>query len=65
MREIKRYQINVELLIPKALFAKLVKEIIEEIRKPGFRIQKIAFEVIQEVYEQVLTIELVNKFLIL
>lgn len=50
LREIRRYQKTTELLIPKASFARLVKEIAHEIL-PDLRFQKMAVLAVQEAAE--------------
>jgi histone H3 len=63
LREIKRYQKTTELLIPKAPFIRVVKEIINDIcMGAGFRIQRQALEALQESAEAVLVGEFECKF---
>jgi histone H3 len=50
LREIRRYQKSTELLIRRAPFVRLVKEIIQGL-KPGFRIQSTAVGALQEATE--------------
>jgi len=57
LREIRRYQKTVELLIPRLPFQRVVKEIIDEIQ-PGLRLQKDALTTLQEATEAAL----VSKF---
>lgn len=51
LREIRRYQRMHELLIPKAPFARLVREIMLDETNGGYRIQKSALEALQEASE--------------
>jgi histone H3 len=55
LRDIRRYQRSHELLIPKAPFARVVREIMNEIGE--FRIQSLALEALQEAVEGVLVTE--------
>jgi len=50
LQEIRRYQKGADLLIRRAPFQRLVREILQEIQKPGgdFRIQPQALEALQE-----------------
>jgi histone H3 len=50
LRQIRKYQKSVELLIPKAPFQRLVREIIDKIN-PTLRVQSIALTAIQEAAE--------------
>jgi histone H3/H4 len=60
--EIWKYQKTGDLLIPQALFTRLVKEVIAElILGSDFRIQYIALEALQEALEAILTAELSCK----
>ena len=67
LREIRRYQKSSELLIPRAPFRRLVREIIEGLvgAGRGFRIQNLAVNALQEAAESAIVIELECKFLIL
>ncbi|KAB8291614.1 hypothetical protein EYC80_006414 [Monilinia laxa] len=56
LREIQRYQQSTDLIIPKAPFHRLVREIIEDI-SPSFRIQRLALNALQEVAEAALVTE--------
>ena len=56
LREIRRLQKSTELLIPRASFQRLVKEICDEIC-PGLRFQSAAMGAIQEMAEAVITRE--------
>lgn len=53
LREIRRYQKSTELLIPKAPFWRLIREIALEVRD-GMRFQASALEAIQEAAEATL-----------
>ncbi|KAH8790050.1 histone-fold-containing protein, partial [Hyaloscypha sp. PMI_1271] len=58
--EIRRYQKSAELLIPKAPFARLVKEVLVQESGPGgesLRIQASALEALQESAEALLVTE--------
>ena len=59
LQEIRRYQKSTELLIPKAPFIRLVREIIVDITGPGrnFRIQALAISALQEAAESTLVTE--------
>lgn len=57
LREIRKYQKKVDLLIPKAPFSRLVREIMHEI-DPELRLQKLALEALQEAAEAYLVKEL-------
>ena len=50
IREIKKYQASGDLLLPKAPFQLLVREVVQE-RMNDLRIQKEAFEVLQQAAE--------------
>lgn len=60
LREIRRYQKSFELLIPKAAFTRLVREIAHE-RRPDMRFQAAALGAIQEAAEGFLVTELECK----
>ena len=52
LREIRRYQKKIDLLIPKAPFSRLVKEIMTDVcSRSDFRIRKTAMEALQEASE--------------
>jgi histone H3/H4 len=52
LREIQRYQSSTELLIPKAPFRRLVREVMLDVAAPNsYRIQAFAFGAIQEFIE--------------
>ncbi|KAH8587246.1 histone-fold-containing protein [Bisporella sp. PMI_857] len=58
LREIKRYQKSTELLIPKAPFTRLVKEIMYDVTsRHAFRIQLSALQCLQEAAESALVTE--------
>ncbi|KAH8650263.1 histone-fold-containing protein [Tricladium varicosporioides] len=58
LREIRRYQQSTELLIKKAPFARLVREIIIDVGcRPDYRIQASALDALQEATEAFLTTE--------
>jgi histone H3 len=62
LREIRKYQGTGDLLIPRAPFTRLVKEIMAELMPAGdFRIQQGALEALQESAEAMLTTELSRK----
>ena len=52
LREIRRYQKSTDLLIPKASFQRLVKEILLDKQKDVQRIQATAVDLLQEAVEQ-------------
>ena len=54
LREIKKYQKSTELIIPKAPFSRLVREIMEEYADKADRIQSTALEALQEAAEDIL-----------
>jgi histone H3 len=65
LREIRRYQKSTDLLIPRAPFQHLVREICEDLRRPfgsGLRFQRTAIEALQEAAEIMLTTEFESKF---
>jgi histone H3 len=51
LREIRTYQRSTDLLIPKAPFARLVREITQNLGRPHFRCQTSALEAIQQCVE--------------
>ena len=52
LREIRKYQASTELLIRKAPFLRLVREVLEsDLNKPGFRLQSTATLALQEASE--------------
>ena len=51
LREIRRYQKGSELLIRKAPFLRLVREICDELAGPGMRWRRAAIEALQEAAE--------------
>ena len=53
LREIRRYQKTTDLLIPKANFKRLVREILQNLRKNAdpFRVKKSAYLALQEAAE--------------
>ncbi|KAE9373108.1 histone-fold-containing protein [Stipitochalara longipes BDJ] len=55
--EIRRYQNTAELLIPKAQFLRLIKEIVADIGGEGMRIEASAAEALQESAEALLFTE--------
>ena len=64
LREIRRYQKTTELLIKKAPFARLVKEIMNNVTVGGsYRIQSQALLALQEASEQLLVNELTSMML--
>jgi histone H3/H4 len=65
LQEIKRYQKSTQLLIPKAPFTRLVKEIMVDVGAQGFRIQPMALEALQESAEALLVAEFESKLFVL
>jgi histone H3 len=65
LQEIKRYQKSTELLIPKAPFTRLVKEIMADVGAHDFRIQATALEALQESAEALLVAEFESKLFVL
>jgi histone H3 len=59
--EIRKYQKSSDLLIPKAPFTRLVKEIMHDIGGPEMRIQAVALSALQESAEALLVAELECK----
>ena len=55
LKEIKRYQKSTDLLIPKLPFQRLIKNIMEDVAPPGFRMQSAALFALQEAAEAYLT----------
>jgi histone H3 len=51
LREIRTYQRSTDLLIPRAPFARLVREITQNLGRPHFRYQTSALEAIQQCVE--------------
>lgn len=51
LREIRRYQKSDKLLLPKACFERVCREVFEDV-KPGYRLQSSALEALQEAAER-------------
>jgi histone H3/H4 len=66
LRDIRRYQKSVELLIPRELFIGLVRELMEDIQGPGGVIKHIkrdALDALQEAAECTIVAEFESKYL--
>jgi histone H3/H4 len=63
LREIRRYQQSSNLLIPKAAFTRVVREIMLEF-KSDMRIQASAIEALQEAAEAILVTEFESKYIL-
>ena len=64
LREIRRYQKNVELLISKASFRRLLREIVRDMinENDDLRMQALAIDILQEVEKSYICIYLSCKF---
>ncbi len=68
LREIRRYQASTELLLPRAPFARLVREVLADIQTQDLvsnqinRVQRTALSVIQEAAEQFLVTYFAGMF---
>jgi histone H3 len=62
LREIKKYQKSIDLLIPKAPFSRVVREILVDLGYPTIRIQRSALLALQEAAEAILVGEFESKY---